>query len=161
MKQLQPSPYDVGIQGQSHAQRQTRWHARLAVCACVYYVASAVTLPFANKLWVGEAPILALLQLPKSFLKSVIHDALLYAVHSLGWSRGSASPDYGMTHPWAMIGMLTIPALLVACVIFVSQSDRKRTPVLVAVVTCAAIDTIVTLWFDSSFSLKLYNARYL
>jgi hypothetical protein len=136
------------------------WSTWLTGCLCCYYLVSAVTLPFTNKVWVGEIPILAVFQLPKSFLKSIAHDLLLSVVRALGWSRGSASPDSMMTHPWAMVLMLTAPALLWIVVVCYLRRGRTQTAVMAAILACAGIDAVVTFWFDASSSLKLYNASY-
>lgn len=154
------NPYQSSSVSNTTAQSRDRWLDRFAVGACFYYIISAITLPFANIAWVGEIPVFTILQIPKRILKSVVHDIFLHAVHSFGWSRGSASPDYAMTHPWAMTFMLTIPALLLICPISYFRSGRTRSALIVAVVVCGAIDAVVTLWFDASSNLKIYNGRY-
>ena len=136
-----------------------RWPVVLCACICTYYLVSAVTLPLVNKLWLGELPLLAIVQLPKSVVKSVVHQVLMSMVHSFGLSRGSFSPDYMATHGWAMIAMVTVPALFVI-VVFSLMRSLPRCRLIGALVTCAALDAIVTLWFDSVSNLKLYNAIY-
>jgi len=137
-----------------------RWPVMVAACACVYYAISAITLPFTNAVWFGEIPPLAILQIPKSFIKSVVQEFLLRAVHVLGLSHGSASPDYIATHGWAMVIMAAAPALLLVAVFAFLRRDRMRDRLIAAVLIFALIDAIVTLWFDSTSSLKLYNASY-
>ena len=159
MKERKANPYQSSLSN-TPTQSQYGWIDRFAVGACIYYIISAITLPFTNKAWVGEIPVFSILQIPKCILKSVVHDILLHAVHSFGWSRGSASPDYSMTHPWAMTFMLTIPALLLVLAISYSRTGRTRTALVFSVVACGAIDAVVTLWFDASGSLKIYNGRF-
>ena len=137
-----------------------RWPVIVAACACVYYGISAMTLPFTNAVWFGEIPPLAIFQIPKSFIKSVIQDVLLYAVNVLGLSHGSASPDYIATHGWAMVIMAAAPALLLVAVFAFLRHDRMRNRLIAVVLIFASIDAIVIIWFDSSSSLKLYNASY-
>lgn len=161
MEELQTNPYQSSDVSDTPSQPQHRWLNRFAVGACVYYIISAITLPFANKAWVGEIPVFSILQIPKGFLKSVIHDILLQTVHLFGWSTGSASPDYGMTHPWAMTFMLTVPALLLISAILNFRSGRMRTALSIAVLACGACDAVVTLWFDASSGLKIYNGSFL
>ena len=147
-------------QDETAVPRSHRWLNWLTITASVYYIISAVTLPFANKVWIGEIPVFGLIQLPKAFVKSVIHDVILHAVHRLGYSAGSASPDYGMTHPWAMSSMTAIPAILLITTLLCLKSGRTRVLYLIAVIACATIDAVVTLWFDAASSLKLYNASF-
>ena len=146
---------------QPRGKASSRWLNWLASGACAYYILSAVTLPFANKAWIGEIPVFGFLQGPKAFIKSGIHDALLHAVNRFGWSTGSASPDYGMTHPWAMIFMTAIPALVLILILLRFGAGRTRAVILFVVITCAAIDAVVTLSFDAASSLKLYNGSFL
>ncbi|MBD3673107.1 MAG: hypothetical protein HUJ26_06230 [Planctomycetaceae bacterium] len=144
----------------SSSRPEQRWLMFVVASACFYYLMSAMTLPFSNSIWLGEFPPLAIVQLPKSFLKFVIQECLLSLVHALGWSQGSASPDYIATHGWAMVIMTILPAILLvsACAIF--SRGRLRTRLIAAVLVMAMIDAAVTLWFDASSSFKLYNASY-
>ncbi|HBE69082.1 MAG TPA: hypothetical protein DDW52_13110 [Planctomycetaceae bacterium] len=137
-----------------------RWPTVLGAVACLYYGASALSLPFANAIWLGEIPLLATVQVPKSFLKSVVHDGLLCVVHALGLSSGSASPDYSATHGWAMLVMVAAPALLIVFVLGFWSHGQVRTRLVAAVLLLATLDALVTFWFDSSYSLELYNASY-
>lgn len=134
--------------------------AIVADVACVYYLLSATTLPFVNMLWFGEIAVLAIFQLPKSFLKSVVHKLLLQAVHTFGLSRGSPSPDYIATHGWAMGIMAAAPALLLVTVFALLLRGRARIWLIGMVLLFATIDALVTIWFDSSSNLKLYNGSY-
>lgn len=106
------------------------------------------------------SPPLAIIQLPKSFLKSVIHEVLMSAMKGFGWSRGSHSPDYIATHGWAMVLMTTIPALLLIVALTGLRRLRHRRTAIAVILACATIDAVVTLWFDNVSSLKLYNASY-
>lgn len=137
-----------------------RWPRMLVTFAATYYLLSALTLPFVNKIWLGEIPLLALFQLPKSVLKSVVHPPLLSAMGFLGLSYGSASPDYGATHGWAMAIMVTLPALLIVGLLLMPRQLLQRRILVVVILVCAGIDAVVTLWFDSVSHFKLYNASY-
>jgi hypothetical protein len=137
-----------------------RWPVVLCTCICSYFLVSALTLPFVNKLWFGEIPPLAIVQLPKSFFKSIVHQVLMSMVNSFGLSRGSFSPDYIATHGWAMIATVSVPALFVIMVFSLMRSLPRRR-LIGAILICAALDAVVTLWFDSVSNLKLYNAVYL
>jgi len=138
-----------------------RWPTIACRCVCAYYLVSALTLPFVNKVWLGEAPLLALIQMPKSFIKSVVqYECLLPFIHWAGWSRGSASPDYIMTQDWAMGIMVSVPAICFLILLLLVRPFPHHWRLIAAVIICALLDGIVTLWFDSTSSLKIYNARY-
>ena len=142
--------------GQAHAVQ--RWPWIVALCACSYFAVSALTLPFANTIWFGELPPLALIQLPKSFLKSAVHEILMFVIYSLGMSRGSVSPDYIATHDWAMGVMTAAAALLLVAAFLLLRRVSCRGKLIAIVLICASIDGIVTFWFDNAFNLKLFNA---
>ncbi len=63
------------------------WPRRFVTCAATYYLLSALTLPIVNRIWLGEIPLLALIQLPKSFLKSAIHTPMMSAMNSHSYVR--------------------------------------------------------------------------
>lgn len=158
-----PTAYDstgvtnVPVNGNTTA---FRWPRFFVTFAATYYLLSALTLPFVNKIWLDELPVLAIIQLPKSFLKSVVHPPLISAMGFLDLSYGSASPDYGATHGWAMAIMVTLPAFLIVGLLLMPKLLPQRRTLIVAVLVCASIDAVVTLWFDTVSHLKLYNASY-
>ncbi len=136
------------------------WPFIVGLCACIYYAVSALTLPFVNVIWVGELPPLALIQLPKSFLKSGVHKILMLSLNVFGMSRGSFSLDYIATHDWAM-GVMTVATawLFVACILLLRRVSYRQKLVSIVLI-CALVDGIVTFWFDKTFNLKLFNASY-
>lgn len=131
---------------------------RTTLACCGYYLLSALSLPFASKIWLGEVPVFALFQMPKIFLKSVVHDALTFGVNALGWSKGSPSLDYSMIHSWAMIGMLTLPVIALLGLNVAFRSEKARTAKTVVILTCAGIDAAVTLTVDALSKTKFFNA---
>lgn len=142
------------------AAESRRWPMVAATLTCAYFIASALTLPFADDVWVGEAPILALFQAPKSFLKSVVQAGLVALVSAVGLSRGSHSPDYIATHFLAMGVMTTAPALAAVTIMTSLKRMRRRRSLVAAVLLSASLDAIVTFWFEHNFRLSLYNALY-
>ncbi|WP_298862602.1 hypothetical protein [uncultured Gimesia sp.] len=158
------SPDETGgseVESADPAVAPKRWPGIVCKCVCAYYILSALTLPFVNKVWLGEATLLALIQMPKSFLKSVVqHEFLLPFIHWAGWSRGSASPNYIMTQGWAMGIMISVPAVCFLILLLLVRPFPHRRRLIAAVIVCAILDGIVTLWFDSTSSLKLFNAIY-
>ena len=158
-----PNPYEanhVDDAGDRRPSVKRRWPAIASLLACSYYVVSALSLPFAGRFWVGELPVLAVPQLPKSFLKSAFQHLLLGMVEALGLSRGSRSPDYLATHDLALGLMLALPAVALAVALLLPKRVPNRGWWIAAVLLGAAIDAAVTFWFDHSFSLKLFNASY-
>lgn len=137
------------------------WPTIACFCVCAYYLLSALTLPFVNKVWFGEAPLLAIIQFPKTFLKSVVqHEGLLPFINWAGWSHGSASPDYAMTQGWAMGIMVCLPVLCFTTLLVLIRPFPHRGRLIAATIACALLDGIITLWFESASSLKLYNAIF-
>jgi hypothetical protein len=136
------------------------WPGILVACAAIYYLLSALSLPLVNKIWFGEVPPLSIIQLPKSFLKSVAHDVLMSAMNGLGLSRGSFSPDYMATHGWAMGIMTVAPALLLVLVLARLRRLPNKRRLILAVLVCAVMDAVVTFLFDNVSSLKLFNTSY-
>ena len=151
-------PESVADGNNRQAPAMRRWPAIVGFCACSYYAISALTLPFADAIRLGELPPLALIQLPKSFVKSLVHGILMSVVNALGISRGSFSPDYIATHDWAMGVMTAAPALLLVAVFMLVRRVLHRRKLIAMVLICASIDAIVTFWFDNAFNLKLFNA---
>lgn len=157
-----PNPYeapDATSPGVLHS-KPRRWPYLFWFGAIAYYAFSALSLPFAHRAWFGEVPVLAIFQIPKSIVKSVAHDLLLYLVHTSGWSRGSASPDYGMTHGWAMLIMVLLPPVIIGAVLWFLCPTANRRRFLIVFAACALIDGLITFWFDSTQSLKLYNTSF-
>ena len=154
------NPYAPSGTTNSPVQAARRWPVAVVSCVAVYYLLSASTLPFVNDVWFGEVPLLVLLQLPKAFLKGIVHSVLMAVMNGLGWSHGSFSPDFIATHGWAMGIMTTAPALLLIVVLTRLRRLPQRYRLISLLVFCATIDAVVTLLFDHVSSLKLYNASY-
>ncbi len=89
----------------------------------VYFIASVLTLPFLDTLWLGEVPLLALVQLPKTALASWLRtDVVMEAMRTLGVSQGSFSPDYIVARSYA----LTITYVIPLGILFATQWVRTR-----------------------------------
>ena len=97
--------------------RLPRWMITAAGILTVYYVISSLTLPFADDVWFGEIPLLALIQIPKSFAISAVQDVMISWLPTLGLATGSASPDRILTHPWAIGTICIVPPLLLCGVL--------------------------------------------
>jgi len=67
----------------------------------VYCAVSILTLPFINRVWFGEIPVIALIQVPKTrFVGWLRTDVVMPVIRMLGLSRGSFSPDYLLARPY-------------------------------------------------------------
>ena len=138
----------------------SHWPKLILICAAFYYAASAATLPFANTWWVGEVPVLSLIQTPKAILLSAIHQPLFHIFGSSNLSHGSHSPDYMTTHGWAMVVMLTAPALVLVAVLFYQLSAPTRRRWIAFLVLLAALDGVTTMLFENYSNLKLFSGVY-
>ncbi|MDC0308457.1 hypothetical protein OAL44_04895 [Planctomycetaceae bacterium] len=56
--------------------------------------------------------------------------------------------------------MVTLPALFIIALLWAVPRLPQQRTLIVALLVCAGIDAVVTLWFDSVSHLKLYNAMY-
>lgn len=124
----------------------------------VYFVASIATLPFLDSLWMGEVPLLALVQLPKVGLADGLRaQVVMPAISAMGLSRGSLSPDFGLARPYA----LALAYLLMLGVVFgllricKRMSPQARRWACVTLIV-AAVDFGMTLWFAGGPGLSVY-----
>ncbi len=125
--------------------------------AIYYYIYSFITLPFADELWLGELPPLALVQLPKSLLNHRIQDFLISLLPRFGLASGSPSPDLMLTGPWALGLTVTLPALAILFVALLTlPRTRSRRPLIAVLLTAAAVDAAATFWYDATHSLKIF-----
>ena len=122
-----------------------------------FYVYSFLTLPFANKVWLGELPPLALVQLPKSMLKHRIQEFLISLLPRFGLASGSPSPDMILTSPWALGLAVTLPALVILPIAWLTlPRGKSRRLLLIALVLAMILDGVVTFWFDATSSLSIF-----
>ncbi len=123
-----------------------------------YCVVSTLTIPFAGLVWLGEVPLLALVQLPKVGLADWLRSGpVMGTIKSLGLSSGSFSPDYLMARPYALAVVYLIPLIGLAVVLRLREgrtgSLRPMTLVLAGV---AVLDYVLTLVFGSWRSFTIY-----
>ncbi len=124
----------------------------------VYGIVSALTLPFLNALWLGEIPLLALIQIPKvEFVHWLRRNLVMVAIHRLGLSRGSFSPDYNLARPYALAITYLIPLSILLTTLWVRKRMvppyRRWTTVLILV---AILDFCFTLFFAGGPGLSIY-----
>jgi hypothetical protein len=148
------------IQIDYHAAARSRrpWTDRLMKALILYFVVSIVTLPFIDELWLGEVPLLALVQLPKTEPAHWLRrHVAMPMIKTLGLSRGSYSPDYGMAGPYALAAtylLLLGPILATACVHALRTGQRSIWPWVV--VLAAAVDFSCLLFFGRGPGLTIY-----
>ena len=123
-----------------------------------YFVASILTLPFLNAIWLGEVPLLALVQLPKVVLAGWLRtDVVMPAIGALGLSRGSFSPDYGMARPYALaLAYLVVLGVLFGTLRITGRMPRARFRWACVTLLVAAVDFAFTLWFADGPALTIY-----
>ncbi len=124
--------------------------------ASVYYAVSACTLPFADSVWMGEIPLLAIPQLPKSLVHEYAQDFLMWLLRITGFSSGSPSPDMITTHSYAMLAITTLPLTLLIGLATLTRSLRSVRRPFLLLVLLAGIDAGVSVWFDQTSNLSLY-----
>jgi hypothetical protein len=75
-------------------------------------IISILTLPLMNVVWLGEIPLLALIQLPKIAVASWLREhVVMEVIKILGWSKGSFSPDYMTARPYGLGLAYSIPLI--------------------------------------------------
>jgi hypothetical protein len=124
----------------------------------IYYcVISTVTLPFMNQLWLGELPLLAVIQLPKvSFAGWIRTEVVMEAIKWLGVSNGSFSPDYRMARPYALAIAYLLPLITIALLSVRGRSARQMQKLALVLLAVATIDYFATLQFAAARSLTIY-----
>ncbi|MFO0913633.1 MAG: hypothetical protein U0795_11800 [Pirellulales bacterium] len=153
------NPYDASGVGGAVAHgtaRPSRWPSGLARCAAGYYLLSALSLPLVNRVWLGELPLLALIQLPKMWLKGIIQHGLTYLMRMLGQSSGSFSPDYLATHGLAVVLMALVPMLVVISCLALWPHLANRRRLILMVLVSGLIDGAVTIGFARVSALNLF-----
>lgn len=156
---MQPSnPFQAPL-AESAGRRRHRhsgFFAAIVWCCISYYAASSLTLPFANSVWLGELPVLALVQLPKSWAHDKVQNLIMAYMRSHGLSSGSPSPDMIRSSPWAFAVVFCVPAIVVLTMAAVSRNLRQSRTLIVLFLLLAVIDAAVTIWFERTSSLSLF-----
>ena len=121
-----------------------------------YCVFSCLTLPSVGRFWLGEIPVLALLQLPKIAVAGWLRThVVMEALPFFGLSQGSFSPDYILARPYALAIVYLIPMIIVG-VVGLRRFDRRRFLMAVVFLIAAGIDYVFTLIFADGRSLTIY-----
>jgi hypothetical protein len=123
-----------------------------------YCAVSIATIPFAGAIWIGELPLLAVIQLPKITVAGWLRQhVVMEAIKSLGFSKGSFSPDYIMARPFGLGLAYSIPIIIVSLSLLIPacSSWRHRRLALVFF-ACLMVDCLFTYLFANRRSLSLY-----
>lgn len=121
-----------------------------------YFILSALTLPIMRWLWIGELPVLALVQLPKLFLAERLRTGVLMPlVRATGLSRGSFSPDYAMTGPYALVITYLLP--IAAVIVWRRLRANRYGPTAFRFLLAAELlDVLMFLAFSRGSGLTIY-----
>ena len=114
---------------------------------------------FIGRVWLGELPVLAVIQLPKiAFADWLRTHVVMEAITFLDFSRGSFSPDYILARPYALAIAYLIPMVLIGIISlrrFRFVDERRGFPT-VAFLVAAAVDYLFTLVFADGRLLTIY-----
>jgi hypothetical protein len=90
-----------------------------------YFIVSTLTLPLVRHVWVGDVPVFALVQMPKTLVAEWVRTGVIMPLmRQLGGSSGSFSPDYGRAGPYALVVAYLVPlSVAVLC-----RALSKRRP---------------------------------
>lgn len=124
----------------------------------VYCLLCTLTIPFINAIWLGEIPVLALIQLPKIEYADWLRSGhVMQAIRLLGLSSGSASPDRILARPYALaIAYLYPLAILIAVLWMRTRMKQPYRRLTVLLLIAAAIDFAATLMFAHQRFLTIY-----
>jgi hypothetical protein len=123
-----------------------------------YFVISAVTLPFLDRFWFAEFPLLALIQLPKVALAHCCqYELVMKGMHIAGLSRGSVSPDLIASRPWGLLLAYVFALVPIFAVVWfrtrMAQPYGRAAWMLAA---AAVVDFVITLLLAGGPGLTIY-----
>jgi hypothetical protein len=133
-------------------------HGILVRLLLAYLVACSITIRLIDTWWVGEIPMLALIQLPKigpaQWLRQHV---VMPLIVSFGKSSGSFSPDYVTAGPYALAIVYVLAVGLVLLVgVRRMRSSRRDLAWALVLVAVAVIDFALTLRFARGPGLSIY-----
>jgi hypothetical protein len=137
---------------------EARFYVLALKCFVAHCVVSVLTLPFIDELWLGEVPVLVVVQTAKTALAGWLRtEVVMRAIAALGLSRGSYSPDYAAAGPWALAIVYLAPLAVLLGLLWVRT--RPAQPVrfwACLLLVAAAVDFCFTLRFASGPGLTIY-----
>jgi hypothetical protein len=141
-----------------HLTLLARWHLLGLKAGIAYCLVSILTLPMVIKVWFGEVPVLAVIQMPKLLIASWMRQHIVMeAIKSLGLSKGSFSPDFIMARPFGLGLAYSVPIILVSLSLLIPACATRihRQWALIFFVTLM-VDYVFTYIFAARRSLTLY-----
>jgi len=134
------------------------WHLLGLKAGLVWCVASIVTLPFVGAVWLGEIPLLALIQIPKITVAGWLRQhVVMEVIKMLGYSKGSFSPDYVMARPYGLALTYSIPLIVVSLSLLIPGCSSGRHRRLALIFFAALmVDGAFTYIFADRRALSLY-----
>jgi hypothetical protein len=131
---------------------------RILWFAIGYCALSSLTVPFVDRVWVAEVPVLYLIQLPKVATASAMCTSVVMNICS--FSRGSFSADYSMARPYGLAIVYLVPMVIVGFIALRrSRFKVKKIGLLTLAFFFAAIMDYVLTLVVANFhhhSLKIY-----
>jgi hypothetical protein len=126
--------------------------------ACAYLLLGSLTIPFANALWIGELPLLALVQVPKLFAANGLrHQIVMRVLAPMGFSGGWYSPNWMLARPWALAVVYVVPLTLILTIVaFRRGTGHPWRKWLVFAAVLGVVDYFITLAFGSTRALTMY-----
>jgi hypothetical protein len=152
------NPYETGATEslQVNSERQAVLLVWLLVALTVYYVFSSITLPWADDLWWGEIPVLALFQIPKSTLFDRTSNWMVKMAFELGIDRGSHSPTSIAVWPWAITITIMLPSVPMISAVAICRRWKPCQKWIWLLIAVATIDAMTTIWFERTSRLSLF-----
>jgi hypothetical protein len=147
------SQADTGLRGRRDIFVRVLW-IFVGYCAL-----SCLTLPFIGRVWLGELPVLAVLQSPKIAVAAWLRThVVMEGIKVLGYSQGSFSPDYILARPYALALVYLIPGAVIGIMSLrrFRLREGRRIFVTLAFFVAAAVDYVFVLKFAEGRLLSLY-----
>jgi hypothetical protein len=138
--------------------RRPRPELAMIKCLIVYFTLSMLTLPFIDDLWLGEIPLLTVVQWPKTLFAWSVRNLLTdHIMGPLGLSSGWASPDSIAARPYALAIAYAVPIGIFLGVIFYrTKLNRLYLVWVLALLLFAVADFFMMLDFADSRGLTIY-----
>jgi hypothetical protein len=116
-----------------------------------YCLVSIATLPFLNWLWLGELPVLAVVQAPKLGPATIARKQIVMPlIGMLGLSKGSFSPDYIMARPYGLLLVYLVPAgIIIGYAIGSVEARRTKRGMLILAMVILCADYVCTMIFGA------------
>jgi hypothetical protein len=121
-----------------------------------YGIISCLTFPFIDRVWLGEIPLLALIQLPKIAVAGWLRShVIIKLLPFLGFSQVGYSEDFFVARPYALAVVYLIPMLVIGTIVL-RRRDEKLRRAAIWFFVAGVVDYAFTLWFAKARYLTVY-----